>query len=406
MNNTQIQKALHQAHVYLQQEERAKAIAILKRIIQIQPDEAEAWWLLANAVDDVEQKRIALKRALTFNPDHALARAAYAKLETPLTPQKQRAKANHYLWLDALLVIGVLVAIGIVIYVGFRLGADEGAPTAIPSVVIVESGGETTTPLPTIARPTLPPLATATPTIIVTYPTHTPRPTLALPPTRTPFVITPRATINREAIGVGISGVSVPTETPPIALEIPPPVGDDYWYGFDGNMNEFTQDGGYYRFYEFPVLFYQGPLPNAGFQYYIEDALAQIGRVVPIERTDNPEEADLFLEFLPRIELQGLCNATNEVEGCGALFYDTDLYSRTGKVDYTGFAAIASDTTIPEVVILHELIHAVGVLVHSNDTRDIMYYRYTEGFVSARMTTRDYNTLRRLYNARAFGETE
>lgn len=452
MDESQIRAGLHQAFAHIKRGERPQAITILKRIIQEKPDEANAWWLLANAVEDPQQRRVALQRAITFDPTHQQARAALAKLTgempamaaPPIAPAPTSRSApmpepppvmGRYATPAAasdvvrrgpaaasdggglatvlgvvLIVVAVAVGLGVA-YVALVQDGDDDSITeqAVAPAATQREAGPTQTPFPTRPRPTLPPVASETPTVLVTYPTNTPRPTLQLPPTRTPFAGTPRATLNRDAIGTGSGsgggGVPIATPVPEAALEVPAAVGEDYWYGFDGSMNEFTQGGGYYRFYDFPVKFYQGPVTNNGYQYYIDDAIAQISQVVPIERTDNPAEADLFLEFLPRAELQSFCNAVNaSLEGCGALFYDPDVYSQTGRVEYIGFAAIAADTTIPEVVIVHELLHGVGVMVHSNDTRDIMYYRYTEGFVSARMTTRDYNTLRRLYNARAFGE--
>ncbi len=443
MDEAQVRAGLHQAFAHLKRGEKTQALDILKQTIQYRPDDANAWWLLANAVDDSGQRKVALQRAITFDPHHQQARAALEALTgqaLPLPPPKPDGVAslagryaatapalptegsnadNNGKGLLGILLLAAMVAVvaGIMLAVAMRGMGDDAVVresllnTPSPnspfsdSVIVIDPS----MPMASVVRPTLPPVVSETPTVLATYPTNTPRPTLQRPPTRTPFVGTPRATLNRDAIGQGGAaaggGAPVPTAAPEIVLEIPAAVGEDYWTGFTNSMNDFAQNGGYYRFYDFPVKFFQGSLPNASFQFYIEDALAQIGRVVPIERTDNPDEADLFLEFMPRIELQVFCSSQNDaVEGCGALFYNTDVYWSTGRVEYIGYAAIASDTDIPEVVIIHELLHAVGVMVHSPDRRDVMYYEYNAESVSLRMTTRDQNTLRRLYNARAFGE--
>lgn len=444
MEDNRIKAGLQQAYALIKQGEREQAVAILKRIIQLKPDEANAWWLLANAVTDPTQQRIALERTLKFNPNHAEAKAALQRIQAAATPARQSqfdmeavrpstgayrvpiddnkpsgtaaipsAKTQQddggigvYIGIG-LIVVALLMGVGVFAFLAMDNDDNSSGDDPADVVVILPTVDETLTtltpsPRPT-QRPTLPQIPTQTPTVLVTLPTFTPRPTLFRPPTRTPFA--PNNTTSGEEI-TGISdgeqGNNGNEATPPeeAMLDIPPALGDDYWYGFDGSMNAFTQGGGYYRFTEFPVLFYQGPVPDPGYQIFIEDALAQIGQVVPIQRTDDIDEARLFLEFWPADELSSFCGAV--VEGCGALFYDPELYQRTGEVEYYGIAVILNTTTIPEVVILHELMHAVGVMVHSGSPNDIMYYRYTQGFVSLQLTERDLNTLRRLYTATPF----
>ncbi|MCC7450784.1 MAG: tetratricopeptide repeat protein [Anaerolineae bacterium] len=65
---------LQQAYRLIQQEELDQAIAILKPIVASQPNNADAWWLMANAVSEPEEARAALQNVLRLNPSNTQAR--------------------------------------------------------------------------------------------------------------------------------------------------------------------------------------------------------------------------------------------------------------------------------------------------------------------------------------------
>jgi cytoskeletal protein RodZ len=65
---------LQQAYRLIQQEELDKAFAILKPIVASQPNNADAWWLMANAVSEPEDARDALQNVLRLNPSNTQAR--------------------------------------------------------------------------------------------------------------------------------------------------------------------------------------------------------------------------------------------------------------------------------------------------------------------------------------------
>jgi len=65
---------LQQAYRLIQQEELDKAIAILKPIVASQPNNADAWWLMANAVSEPEDARNALQNVLRLNPSNTQAK--------------------------------------------------------------------------------------------------------------------------------------------------------------------------------------------------------------------------------------------------------------------------------------------------------------------------------------------
>ncbi len=71
---------LEQAYRLIQQEDLDKAIAILKPITGAQPDNVDAWWLLANAVSEPEDANQALSNVLRLEPNHAQARTLLDQL--------------------------------------------------------------------------------------------------------------------------------------------------------------------------------------------------------------------------------------------------------------------------------------------------------------------------------------
>ncbi|PJF37365.1 MAG: hypothetical protein CUN49_00715 [Candidatus Thermofonsia Clade 1 bacterium] len=86
---------LKQAYNYIQQERLDEAISILRRVLSSEPDNADAWWLMANAVSDPADAAEALNNVLRVRPEHAEAREAYQQLiaEYPELAPAQTAEA-------------------------------------------------------------------------------------------------------------------------------------------------------------------------------------------------------------------------------------------------------------------------------------------------------------------------
>ncbi len=71
------------AHIQhlIMQGEQAEAIKQLQNILRIDRNNADAWWLLANAVNNQEQVKLALQHVLSIDPHHAQARAKLDDLQ-------------------------------------------------------------------------------------------------------------------------------------------------------------------------------------------------------------------------------------------------------------------------------------------------------------------------------------
>jgi len=86
---------LKQAYAYIQQERLDEAITILRRVLRDNSDNADAWWLMANAVSEPADAAEALSNVLRLRPDHAEAREAYDQLiaEYPALAPEQAAES-------------------------------------------------------------------------------------------------------------------------------------------------------------------------------------------------------------------------------------------------------------------------------------------------------------------------
>lgn len=158
---------------------RQQAMAKLARMIERQPRNAELWWLLANATEDIDQARRALEEVLTLKPGDSRAQAMLDRLEAravlsqmgvrrQVTPD--RGNRRLMVFVAFVVLFGVVAAVLILVSGGAR---DNG--TAIveqPTLLLLPTETATSTPTET-------PIPTAT-----DAPTDTPAPTT--PPTEPP----------------------------------------------------------------------------------------------------------------------------------------------------------------------------------------------------------------------------
>jgi len=64
---------LQQAYQLIKNGQRDEAIAILRPIVTVDPNNVDAWWLMANAAIEPAEQRSALDRVLLLRPDHKQA---------------------------------------------------------------------------------------------------------------------------------------------------------------------------------------------------------------------------------------------------------------------------------------------------------------------------------------------
>ncbi len=75
-------EVLQQAYRLIRDGSREEAARLLVPIVRTDPSNADAWWLLANALDNPEQQRRALKRTLSLRPNDERARQMLNRLQS------------------------------------------------------------------------------------------------------------------------------------------------------------------------------------------------------------------------------------------------------------------------------------------------------------------------------------
>lgn len=82
---------LQLAYRLIREGNKQEAVRILTPIVRADPQNADAWWLLANAVDNPEQKRRALERVLRLRPEDERAQRMYSGLNNPAARPRRPA---------------------------------------------------------------------------------------------------------------------------------------------------------------------------------------------------------------------------------------------------------------------------------------------------------------------------
>jgi len=85
---------LQVAYRLIREGNKQEAIRILTPIVRADPGNADAWWLLANAVDNPEQKRRALERVLRLRPEDERAQRMYNNLQGAPAPRQAAPPAQ------------------------------------------------------------------------------------------------------------------------------------------------------------------------------------------------------------------------------------------------------------------------------------------------------------------------
>src|SRR3970040_35564 len=66
--------------------DKTSGLHLLSEIVKVEPSNETAWLWLSVCVDNVEQKKYCLTKALSINPNNQNARKALAQLEQPPQP--------------------------------------------------------------------------------------------------------------------------------------------------------------------------------------------------------------------------------------------------------------------------------------------------------------------------------
>jgi hypothetical protein len=73
---------LQQVYQLIKNGETDEAVSILRPLLTVDPNNADGWWLMANAVSDPAEQRSALEKVVMLRPDHAQAREKLQQLKS------------------------------------------------------------------------------------------------------------------------------------------------------------------------------------------------------------------------------------------------------------------------------------------------------------------------------------
>lgn len=179
MNLSDLQNQLREAVQLYRAGDTAAAKKLVKAVLREHPNSADAWYVASQLSESAEQQRKLLERALSYDPNHRVARAALAKLgETSAKAQKPKSGAgrsgmSRREWLT---LGGVIAAVVVVVIGGVAFLLSSTPPQPEEPVIDLPTLAPSFTPIPT--NTTGP-----SPTML---PTNTPEPTATMLPTHTP----------------------------------------------------------------------------------------------------------------------------------------------------------------------------------------------------------------------------
>lgn len=387
---------LQDAYTLIKAEEFDAALKILLPICRAEPDNSEAWWLAAFALQDERKIRHALKQVLRLKPDHQAARQKLAELgdEAPPprpTPQPKASGGSGGLgWLLLVLVVVLMAGGGLAFFVIGNSGVANVENTFAPPTEAAQAEAiaptwtapPTRTPIPT---------ATASPTVYVLPPTWTispsptePTATWTLPPTQTN---TPTATLTYP-----------PTWTPSPTIN-PAAFNQTYWMG-DGDgvtMEDFKYNGAYLRHNELPVRVYIDPQITGLWLNSANYGVNLLSGLVPMTRVDDPNNATmLILQSPTSTAYEQYCPV--ESAGCATIGIDPAEIQPNGDVKIISWVRIRHDALHDTTLMVHEMIHALGVIVHSPDPNDVMHAFYSQASDGLRLSPADTLIIQLLYS--------
>ncbi len=87
---------LQQAYRLIREGKKSEAVRLLLPIVRAEPRNADAWWLLANALEDPDKQRRAVERVIKLRPDDARAQKLLDRLQPPLEDPFAEVDFDHF----------------------------------------------------------------------------------------------------------------------------------------------------------------------------------------------------------------------------------------------------------------------------------------------------------------------
>ncbi|QPC83652.1 matrixin family metalloprotease [Phototrophicus methaneseepsis] len=211
------------------------------------------------------------------------------------------------------------------------------------------------------------------------------------------FTLSPEARATELSIAVAPTAITriepLPTLTPSSVLSVQTSGGiaDQVLVQPNDTFNPVNM-----RFYRLPIHVYARSLDDE-WDIALSSALLQVQQAISITRVPSPAQADIIVEVVSETTytMQD-CPLPEEVLGCGWIIAVRQNSSSTqvDAYDYRGFVRIIETAPNPPGIMLHELLHALG-LRHSDIRGDIMFPFFGS---DSSMSEHDLALLRALYH--------
>ena len=91
---------LQKAYQFIKDGQKVRAEVILRPLVEADADNADAWWLLANAVYEPDEIRAALRQVLRLRPDHAKAQLMLQRTNSKHPPADAEASLEDLIYAD------------------------------------------------------------------------------------------------------------------------------------------------------------------------------------------------------------------------------------------------------------------------------------------------------------------
>lgn len=395
----QLQRAYH----LIRAGQKTEAFQCLVPLCHEYPYNPTVWWLMAHAVEDTDHIRYSLQQVLRIAPNYPRAAEKLAQLNAqalvPYQPQYVEPTTQHPAYRSGAQSYSA----------GWQDSSTSPLQRLMPASALTTA---TAPPAPPAQNNTVILFLSTIMFLLVGFSVLVGVLLYHVMKDKAPAIsqalVSALATESASNQEIPEVEPSFPNTTSNIGAPAPPTpdpalFGDTYWLGAgDGiTMDYLTMDGRYRRFYSFPVKLYVSGADTPEWSNAVSNAMQQIGQVVPITLTDRRSEADLTLEILQPGQVQRRCVGLSftRVVGCASIDYLGGIVEPVIK----GQALVATDTNNPSGTVLHELLHAVGVVVHSPDPHDVMYFEETNLLI-IHLSQRDLNTLRRLYASPSYAD--
>lgn len=160
-------------------------------------------------------------------------------------------------------------------------------------------------------------------------------------------------------------------------------------------MEDYQRGGKYLRHFDLPVRVYWDDWASPIWTRMIIDAISLINGVVPIERTFTEADSTMRVYIVDSLS-EYEANCPVGTAACATIALQSEA-SDGQYAEVRGWVWIWASAPPDTSMVIHEMMHAMGVMVHSPYSDDVMFATYTQLPDGVRFSARDLLILQLLY---------